>query len=69
MKYFFTLIITLFSIQLAFAYLGPGGSFSTIGAFFALLGGLIVAIFGFVWYPTKRLIKAWKKRKNSSNEN
>ena len=32
-------------------YLGPGAGLSTIGAFLAVVAGIIVALFGFVWYP------------------
>ena len=41
----------------AFAYLGPGAGLSAIGAFLALIVGVIVAFFGFLWYPVKRLLR------------
>ena len=44
----------------AFAYLGPGVGLSAIGAFLALVLGVLVAFFGFIWYPLRRL---WRKGK------
>ena len=43
------------------AYIGPGAGLSAIGAFLAVVAGIIVAIFGFVWYPIKRLLRKRKK--------
>lgn len=39
----------------AHAYIGPGGGMSAIGALLALVAGVLVAFFGFLWYPIKRL--------------
>ena len=47
------------------AYVGPGAGLSAIGAFLALLGGIIIAIFGFVWYPIKRFRAKRKKAKEA----
>ena len=47
------------------AYVGPGAGLSAIGAFLALLGGIIIAIFGFVWYPVRRMLR---NRKTASVE-
>jgi hypothetical protein len=44
----------------AFAYLGPGVGLSAIGAFLALIVGVIVAFFGFIWYPLRRLLRKGK---------
>ena len=46
----------------AYAYIGPGAGLSAIGTVLALLATILVAIFGFVWFPLKRLIR---KRKQS----
>lgn len=40
---------------LAHAYIGPGVGLSAIGSFLALLGAILLAIVGFVWFPLKRL--------------
>ena len=52
--------------QPAMAYIGPGAGLSGIGAFLAVVAGIIVAIFGFLWYPLKRLRRMWKKPSNSA---
>jgi hypothetical protein len=39
--------------------LGPGVGLSAIGALLALIVGVIVAFFGFIWYPLRRL---WRRR-------
>ena len=49
--------------QTASAYVGPGAGITVIGAALALIGGIVLAIFGFVWYPLKRLRRA--KGKNA----
>lgn len=39
------------------AYVGPGAGISAIGSFLALIGAVLLAIIGFVWFPVKRMIK------------
>lgn len=42
------------------AYGGPGSVITGIGAFLAVLAALVAAIFGFLWYPLKKLIRAMR---------
>ena len=49
----------------AFAYIGPGAGISAIGTVIALIGAILLAIVGFVWYPIKRLRAKNKKRKKT----
>jgi hypothetical protein len=44
----------------AFAYVGPGAGLSALGAFFALILGVILAFVGFIWYPVKRFLRKGK---------
>lgn len=46
----------------AMAYIGPGTGLSAIGAFLAVVAGIIVALLGFIWYPIKRLLRKKKPR-------
>lgn len=50
------------------AYIPPGAGLSAIGAFIALIVGIFAALFGFLWYPIKRLIRRMKKTEISSEE-
>ena len=49
----------------AAAYIGPGAGLTAIGTVLALVGAIILAIFGFVWYPIKRYLR---KRKDSRTQ-
>lgn len=46
------------------AYIGPGAGLCAIGAFLAVIAGIIVALFGFLWYPIRRLRRKWKRPGN-----
>lgn len=48
-------LLLLVAPEVAHAYGGPGSVISGIGTFLALLGALLAALFGFIWYPLKRL--------------
>jgi hypothetical protein len=37
------------------AYIGPGAGLTVIGTVLGVIGALLLAIIGFVWYPVKRL--------------
>jgi len=61
-------IRTLLSVALiiaspmtALAYIGPGAGITAIGAVLALIGAVLLALVGFVWYPVKHLLKRFKK--------
>lgn len=41
----------------AYAYGGPGSVISGIGTFLALVAALVASLFGFLWFPLKRLYK------------
>ena len=45
----------------ALGYIGPGAGITAIGAVIALVGAVLLAIVGFVWYPVKHLLKRFKK--------
>jgi len=47
------------------AYIGPGAGLAAIGTVIALVGAVLLAIAGFVWYPIKRLRARWKNSKNT----
>lgn len=43
------------SPEAAYAYVGPGAGITAIGTLIALVGAVLLAIVGFLWYPIKRL--------------
>lgn len=46
----------------AAAYLGPGGVISGVGALLALVAALFASLFGFLWFPLKRLARRVRGR-------
>lgn len=46
--------------SIALAYVGPGAGLTAIGTVLALIGAILLGIFGFVWYPVKRLLRRRK---------
>lgn len=49
----------------AAAYMGPGAGLSAIGSLVALIAAAVVGLFGFVWFPIKRLLR---RRKAANGE-
>lgn len=39
------------------AYVGPGVGLGALGVLLGVVGGVLLAIFGFFWYPIKRMLK------------
>lgn len=48
------------------AYIGPGAGLSAIGSLLALIGAVLLAIVGFVWYPVRRLLRRGKAAKGGA---
>lgn len=63
---FSVLVLVIFVQQPAMAYVGPGTGIAAIGALLAIIVGVVAALFGFLWYPLKRLLK---QRKQTATEN
>lgn len=60
--------VALASPVTAFAYIGPGAGLSAIGTVLALIGAVLLALFGFIWYPVKRLIAKRRARTAAARE-
>lgn len=70
-KRWFTLstpLIMALACSPAHAYLGPGGAVSSIGALLALVGAVLLAIIGFVWFPIKRMLAGKQRSNEDDNE-
>lgn len=62
----FIFTILFFVSSTAEAYIGPGAGLSALGSVIALIGGILLLIIGFLWYPLKRFFKKSKKGDASS---
>jgi preprotein translocase subunit SecG len=65
---FLLMIAVLFVPEAALAYGGPGSVISGIGAFLAAVAALLATLFGFIWFPLKRLYKSWAEEETSDEE-
>jgi hypothetical protein len=57
----------LLQVTLPLAYVGPGGALTVIGSFLALFAAVLLAFFGFIWYPLKRLLRWRKERRKGAS--
>ena len=56
------LVIVLLSISSSvFAYIGPGMGGGVIAAVLGVIGAVLLALFGILYYPIKRMLKNRKK--------
>ena len=58
--------VAVLAAQPAYAYIGPGAGLTAIGTVIALLGGILLAIVGFVWYPIKRVMRSRARAKSAA---
>lgn len=59
------ILIAIISPSISIAYIGPGAGLSAFGSLFALFAAIIIAVFGFIWFPIKRLFKNLKQKKSA----
>lgn len=52
----------------ALAYGGPGSVISGIGAFLGAVAALLASLFGFIWFPLKRLYRSITQENTPSAE-
>lgn len=64
----FVCIALLVAPEAALAYGGPGSVISGIGAFLAAVAALLAALFGFIWFPLKRLFQAMRGSEKPGEE-
>ena len=53
---------------ISYAYVGPGAGLSIIGSLLAFFAAIIVGIFGFLWFPIRRLLKKRKQAKEQASD-
>ena len=49
----------------AHAYIGPGAGAGVLAIVLGILSSIFLAFVGILWYPIKRMIKAWKASRES----
>jgi hypothetical protein len=49
------------------AYIGPGAGLTAVGAFIALVAGVVVALIAFVWFPIRRMLRKRAKTRLDRN--
>ena len=54
---------------IAFAYIGPGAGLSVIGSILAFLAAIVVAIFGFLFFPIRRFLRNRKLKAEENADN
>lgn len=60
--------VLLAAPETAWAYIGPGAGITAIGTVVALIGAVLLAIVGFIWYPIKRLLGRRKPREEAPSQ-
>lgn len=65
MKTFLLIVLALVSLP-AQAYVGPGMGAGTIVSVLGVLGAILLAILGVLYYPIKRMLKKRKKAKQTN---
>lgn len=53
--------VAVLAPEAVLAYGGPGSVISGIGAFLAAVAALLAALFGFIWFPLKRMYQKMTK--------
>lgn len=62
------IILLLATPQDTGAYIGPGAGIAAIGTVIALIGGILLSIVAFIWYPIKRLLARIKQKRLNNHE-
>lgn len=55
------LVLTVGAPATAFAYVGPGAGLSIIGSLLAFIAAIVIGIFGFLWFPIRRILRRRKQ--------
>jgi len=60
MRLIVLLLLGVFVVVPAYAYIGPGAGVGAIGTLLAIVASLILMVVGFVWYPLKRILRKFR---------
>jgi len=59
-------LVLVLSPETASAYGGPGSVLSGIGTVLAVLAAVVASLFGFIWFPLKRLVRSFRSDDENS---
>ena len=59
-----SIVAALLLPEAAHAYAGPGSIISGLGALLAVVAAIGAAVFGFIWYPLKRLRRRLRAKRD-----
>lgn len=62
-----TFILQLSLVSPAYAYIGPGIGAGTIATVLGVFGSIVIALIAVLYYPIKRALKKYRKRKHNIN--
>ena len=60
-------LLFLLISNISHAYLGPGVGGGVIAATLGVIVAILVAVFGLIWFPIKKLFKKRKQKDNNKN--
>ena len=71
LKYYMITFLILTIPTLSFAYVGPGAGITFLGALWAVITAIVLAVGGFLVWPIRAFIRRRKinKQENTSNDN
>ena len=52
-----TTLLLVVTARSAYAYVGPGVAVGVVATVFGVIGGLLMLLFGAIWYPLKKLLQ------------
>ena len=64
-----TVVVLFITVpNVAEAYMGPGAGLSAIGTIIALIGAILLAAVGFIWYPLKRIRRKLAEKRDKNEQ-
>ena len=63
-----SIILSIFFISSAYAYIGPGMAAGAIAVILGIVGAIFVALFTVLYYPIKKTIQKLKKNKQQNQD-
>jgi uncharacterized membrane protein len=62
------ILILLFVVEPAMAYIGPGSGLSLLGSLWSIVLGVVLVLFAIIAWPLRRLLRRIRARKAGGND-